>query len=114
MLGQVSRVCSLEYDTNNHYINSTISSSPWQHGSLTTFLRTKISAKIPNILARDFIGRTETPNAVFMVLVKDVEMINYLYPTYHGNSLYLQNFPQKLEPKIFNWPKVMNFLRVPW
>ena len=45
--------------------------------------------------------------------LKDVEMINYLYLTYHRNSLDLKNFLQKLEPKIFTWPKVMKFFVYP-
>ena len=40
-------------------------------------------------------------------------MINYLYPTYNGNSLDLKNFLQKLEPKIFTRPKVMIFFVYP-
>jgi hypothetical protein len=48
-----------------------------------------------------------------MVPVRDVEIVKYLYPTYHGNSLDLKNFLQKLEPKIFIWPKVMNFFVYP-
>ena len=44
-----------------------------------------------------------------MVPVRDVEIVKYLYPTYHGNSLDLKNFLKKLEPKIFNRPKVTNF-----
>ena len=48
-----------------------------------------------------------------MVSVRDVEMINYLYPTYHGKSLDLKNFLQKLAPKIFTLPKVMNFFVYP-
>ena len=45
--------------------------------------------------------------------IRDVKMINYLYPTYHGKSLDLKNFFQKLEPKIFTLPKVMNFFVYP-
>ena len=32
-----------------------------KHGSLTSFLTTKVPAKISDILAHEFIGRTETP-----------------------------------------------------
>ena len=48
-----------------------------------------------------------------MVPVRNVKMVNYLNPTYHGNSLDLKNFLPKLEPKIFTWPKVMNFYVYP-